>query len=98
MIGLNKWINILKYFGSRYNETTIRNKILSECLDVPKKIYGSWIINSEKVWQNIVLSDPRCQTNFENHRIKCGMDIESWYEERCYSAMRSTYPMRRSRR
>ena len=51
MIGLTQWIDILRHFGSEHNKVKLRQKIISECLDVPQKMFGSWIVNLSDIFE-----------------------------------------------
>lgn len=96
MMGLTAWTEMVFYtLGSRKSKNSISEKIKACCLIREKKFLGSYLVDGEAVWNNIILKDPDCLRIIKEKNFKDYIALESLYEERCYhdfwSANRSAY-------
>ena len=95
---MTNWIYILStFFESKYTKKELRNIIVSQCLSTPNKIYGSYCVDDQKVWDKIVVSDSKLKEQMNTHRISDYAGVIELYEQLQYKTMRSTYPRKKRR-
>lgn len=95
MFNLSNWIYILKrLLKISKDEKELRGIIISKCLVTPRKIFGSYCVDENKVWENIIASDLKALARMEELKIKDVYGAISYYQEIQYKNMRATYPRR----
>lgn len=95
MLNLSNWIYILKrLLKSSKDENKLREIIVSSCLATPRRVFGAYIVDENKVWENIIASDRRVLEKMEELRIHDVYGAISYYQEIQYKNMRATYPRR----
>lgn len=94
---LSDWQYIIKdVLHSKLTKKEIRQLVIGYCLSSPEKLFGSYQVNDQNVYDLIVCKDVNCQKRMKELHINSLTGIEGYYEEIKYQQMRGTYP--RSRR
>ena len=94
---MTAWIEfICDHLHSLYSKKQVRDIIVNQC--VRGRVYGTYIVDGNKVWEMVVKTDSNCLKWAENRRIENAIEAESWYEERHYQDMKATYPRKRRRK
>lgn len=79
-MNLQAWVESVKLMGSRQSKTAIRESIKERCLVQKKMVCGTYLIDGEKVWREIILNDIQCCQYVKENRIDSPLDIESlWF-------------------
>lgn len=90
---LTSWVEFIKgILRSNKTKSEIRTQILNTCLYSPNKFLGSYQVNSELVWEKIIVTDESCKKRCEELKLSSVYDAMSCYEEVLYKRMRATYP------
>jgi len=93
MLNLSNWIYILKrLLKSSLDEKELREIILSKCLVTPRRVFGAYIVDEKKVWENIIASDCKVLAKMEELKIHEVYGAISYFQEIQYKNMRATYP------
>ena len=96
VVNLTGWLYILKrVLKSKTPKKILREMILDNCLVTPEKVFGAYCVNSDDVWNNIVLKDKDMLSRLEELKFSRVEDLIAYYEEIQYKHMRATYPKRR---
>jgi len=95
MLNLSNWIYILKkLLRCTKEERELREIIVSRCLVTPRRIFGSYCVDENKVWEYIIASDVKMLTRMEELKIVDVYGAISYFQEIQYKNMRATYPKR----
>ncbi len=95
MLNLSNWIYILKrLLKSSKDEKELREIIISSCLTTPRRVFGAYIVDENKVWKNIIATDHKVLARMEEMKIKDVYGAISYFQEIQYKNMRATYPKR----
>ena len=95
MLNLSNWIYILKrLLKSSKDEKELREIIVSSCLATPRRVFGAYIVDENKVWENIIVNDSTLSEKLVELRITDVYGTISYFNEIQYKNMRSTYPKR----
>ena len=95
MLNLSNWIYILKrLLKSSLDEKELREIILSKCLVTPRRVFGAYIVDEKKVWENIIASDCKVLAKMEELKIHEVYGAISYFQEIQYKNMRATFPRR----
>jgi len=93
MLNLSNWIYILKrLLKSSKDEKELREIIVTKCLASPRKIFGSYCVDENKVWENIISSDREVMAKMAELRIFDVYGAVSYFQEIQYKNMRATFP------
>lgn len=93
MLNLSNWIYILKrLLKSSKDEKELREIIVSSCLATPHRVFGAYIVDENKVWENIIVSDCKVLAKMEELKIHEVYGAISYFQEIQYKNMRATYP------
>lgn len=89
---LTEWTSVIKdTFKSKNSKTAIAKEIKEKCLVSEVKWLGSYRINDELIWENILLKDDDYRTALEIRRIRDIIAFHSWYVECDYQRMHGSY-------
>lgn len=80
-MNLEEWTCAVKIAGSKKSKYLISKIIKEQCLYSPKKFYGAYQIDGNKVWDVLIKNDPDCQKVLEQKRIIDSISLESKIEE-----------------
>ena len=95
MLNLSNWIYILKrLLKSSKDEKELREIIVSSCLVTPRRVFGTYIVDENKIWENIISTDCKVLARMKEMKIKDVYGAISYYQELQYKNMRATYPRR----
>ena len=80
--------------GEKLSEKELREIIVSECLVTPRRIFGAYCVDENKVWENIIVQDRKATDKMKELRITDVYGAISYFQEIQYKNMRATYPKR----
>lgn len=96
MYNLTGWLYIIKtLLKSRQSKQVLRAALLDNCLAAPRKVYGAYQIDPDKVWGFVISKDHDVQMTMEKLNLSDIYKIMAYYEEIQYKHMRSTYPSKK---
>ena len=80
-MNMSNWIYTIKTVlkCDRFTRNEIRNIICRECLVSDRKIFGSYVIDGQKVWDKIVVFDRGVMEKLQSLNIYDHIGIESLY-------------------
>lgn len=91
MLTMTDWVKVLKAFGYVPSKREISMEIKSTCLSIPHKVFGTYQVNDDAVWNNIVLANPSLCNSFAQEKILDPIDLISYLEEKQYREMWMDY-------
>ena len=83
-MNLKEWTEAVKFLGSKRSKNSISKIIKEECLYATGKIYGTYQIDGNKVWDILIKDDLNCQQAIEEKKIYNAISLESKMEQLKY--------------